>query len=421
MRPSRRATWKSSAQMLLAFAMLWISSAQAVDLGISGSARAAYFSKDLSFNGDSGFAVGSLWMTARPEEVLGIKTYFDARVQDQNLSRSSTPSWELREGYAETSLGDFDLKGGRQITVWGRADKVNPTDVWSTRDYTLLTTDDEDQRLGVSAIQIAWNHWDHRIIAYWQPEWRAPGIPITPLPPGVSIRNLTPGDQVSQFGLKLDHSGGSIDYSVSYAHAINRAPDIAILNSGAPGTALGFQFNKIDVVGADVAVVIGDYGFRAEAAYTDTQNNSGSDPLKQDNNLFGVFGVERTFEGVFNVNLQYMYRHFFNWQDPGQISDPNLRFLAQQENLASNQLGSDMHGATVHLDHKAFNETLESELAFVTWFTKCDSALRPKVTYAFTDHFKGAVGGQIYLGPQDSFFGRLNTASTIFTELRWNF
>ncbi len=293
--------------------------------------------------------------------------------------------------------------------------------MWSTRDYTLLTTDDDDQRLGVSAVQVAWTHWDHRLIAYWQPEWRSPIIPITPLPPGVSIQSLTPENSVPQFGLKIDHSSGSVDYSVSYAHVINRVPDLTVLSSGPQGVAIGFQFNKIDVAGADAAIVIGDYGFRAEAAYISTQNSSGSDPLRQDSNLFGVIGVERTFGGVFNVNAQYLYRHFFNWQDPSQISDPNTRFLAQQENVGSNQLGSDMHGATVRLDHKAFNETLESELAFVMWFTKGDSALRPKVSYAFTDHIKGVVGGQIYLGPGDSFFGRLNAASAGFAELRLGF
>src|SRR4051812_42653215 len=34
-------------------------------LGITASVRAASFSKDLSFDGETGFAVGSLWLTAK--------------------------------------------------------------------------------------------------------------------------------------------------------------------------------------------------------------------------------------------------------------------------------------------------------------------------------------------------------------------
>jgi len=57
----------------------------------------------------------------------------------------------------------------------------------------------------------------------------------------------------------------------------------------------------------------------------------------------------------------------------------------QQEDLLSNQLAPDMQGASLRINYKAWNETLESELAAVAWFNKGDTAIRPKVTYAFTD------------------------------------
>src|SRR5580658_4769998 len=85
-------------------------------LGVAVSARAAFFSKDLSFSGNSGFAVGSLWLTAKPEKVFGIKTYVDARMQDQDMTRGSRLALELREGYAEGSIDNLDVKVGRQIT-----------------------------------------------------------------------------------------------------------------------------------------------------------------------------------------------------------------------------------------------------------------------------------------------------------------
>jgi hypothetical protein len=459
MRSSRPAPWRSRALLLLSASTLWTASARAAPesdsrpdgnprpagegpaheaesaaqslataaqslvkdrLGIAGSARGALFSQDLSSSGDSGFALGSLWLTAQPEAFFGVKTYVDARVQGQNLTRSFRPSWDLREAYVEPSVDDFDFRAGRQITVWGRADKVNPTDVWSTRDYTLLTTDDEDQRLGISAVQVAWNHWDHRLIAYWQPEWRAPLLPIPPLPAGVTLQSVTPRDPASQFGVKLDHSGGLVDYSLSYAHVMNRLPDLTVLAAGSSGELVGLQFDPVDVLGGDAAIVAGDFGLRAEAAYTRVRG-SGTDPLTQRSNLFAVVGAERTFAGVFNINVQYLYRHAFNWQDPARIPDPKMQLLAQQETLASNQLSGDMQGASLRFDHKAFNETLETELAALTWFAKGDATLRPKVTYAFTDHLKGIVGAQIYLGPNDSFFGRLRSASTGFAELRYGF
>ena len=80
-----------------------------------------------------------------------------------------------------------------------------------------------------------------------------------------------------------------------------------------------------------------------------------------------------------------------------------------------------MQGASLRINYKAWNETLESEVAAVAWFTKGDSAIRPKVTYAFSDHLKGIIGGELYHGPRQSFFGQLKPTSTAYAELQMGF
>jgi hypothetical protein len=390
-------------------------------LGLSGSVRADYFSKDKSFSGKTGYAVGSIWATATPQEVARIRTYFDARLQGQDLTRGSRVSSDLREAYAQTAVGEFDLRVGRQITVWGRADKVNPTDAWSTRDYILLVPNDEDQRLGVASLQATWNHGAYRVIGLWQPEWRSPVLPIPPLPRGISLQNVAPSHPDGQFGIKLDHSGQGVDWSVSYAHSISRTPDFAIVSQGSPGTSIGLLYRHVEVIGADAAVPVGQYGLRAEIAYTKTGNHGGNDPFAQNNNVFAVFGVERTFAGELNVNAQYLYRRTFDLRDPDSNAAPDIRLLALEERLLSNQLATNTHGASLRINYKAWNETLEMELAGVVWFKNGDTASRPKVTYAFTDRVKGILGGEIYRGPARSFFGQLNRTSTAYAELQFGF
>jgi hypothetical protein len=390
-------------------------------LGLSGSVRADYFSKDKSFSGKTGYAVGSIWATATPQEVAGIRTYFDARLQGQDLTRGSRVSSDLREAYAQTAVGEFDLRVGRQITVWGRADKVNPTDAWSTRDYILLVPNDEDQRLGVASLQATWNHGAYRVIGLWQPEWRSPVLPIPPLPRGISLQNVAPSHPDGQFGIKLDHSGQGVDWSVSYAHSISRTPDFAIVSQGSPGTSIGLLYRHVEVIGADAAVPVGQYGLRAEIAYTKTGNHGGNDPFAQNNNVFAVFGVERTFAGELNVNAQYLYRRTFDLRDPDSNAAPDIRLLALEERLLSNQLATNTHGASLRINYKVWNETLEMELAGVVWFKNGDTASRPKVTYAFTDRVKGILGGEIHRGPARSFFGQLNRTSTAYAELQFGF
>jgi hypothetical protein len=390
-------------------------------LGLSGSVRMADFSKDRSFSGQTGYAVGSIWATATPQEFWGIKTYFDGRAQGQDLARSAGLSWEVREGYAQISLGKLDLRVGRQITVWGRADKVNPTDSWSTRDFALLVPEDDDQRLGIASLQATWNAGPYRAIALWQPEWRDPVLPIPPLPPGISVRNVAPAGPARQWGIKLDHSGEGTDWSVSLAQSIDRTPDLTVLPGSPQGLPLGLTYRPVTVVGADAALPIGKYGLRAEVAYTRTHDRDGTDPLTKNRNVFAVVGVERTFDGVLNINAQYLYRRTFDFVPLSFISNPNTRLLAEQVGLLSNQLAPDMHGASLRINYKAWNETLESEVAAVGWFKKGDSAIRPKVTYAFTDHLKGIVGGEIYHGPPQSFFGRLSRTSTAYAEFQFGF
>jgi hypothetical protein len=383
--------------------------------------RAADFSKDTSFKDQSGYAVASVWVTASPQEFLGIKTYFDARAQAQDLTRSSDTSFDLREGYAQVSLGRLDVRMGRQIIVWGRADKVNPTDSWSTRDYALLVSDDEDQRLGVASLQATWNAGPYRAIALWQPEWREPVLPPPPLPPGLFLRNLAPAGAARQWGMKLDHSGEGMDWSVSLARSIDRTPDLAMLAATPAGLALAPAFHPVTVIGADAALPVGHYGLRAEVAYTHTQDPTGVDPLTKNRSVFSVIGIERTFAGVLNINAQYLYRRTFDFVPPGMISNPNMRQLAEQVDLLSNQLAPDMLGASLRVNYRALNETLESELAAAGWFKRGDSTFRPKVTYAFTDHLKGIVGGEIYHGPAQSFFGRFGPTSAAFVEVRCGF
>jgi hypothetical protein len=383
--------------------------------------RTAGFSKDKSFSDKTGYAVASVWVTAAPQELWGIKTYFDGRAQDQDLGRGSGVSWELREGYAQMRLGKFDLRAGRQVIVWGRADKVNPTDSWSTRDRTLLAPNDDDQRLGAASLQATWNAGAYRVIAVWQPEWRYPGFHVPPLPPGVSLQNVAPADPEKQSGIKLDHSGAGLDWSVSYSHSIDRTPDLTVLSAEPRGLAAGLVYRPVTTVGADAAIPIGKFGLRGEVAYTRTENPDGTDPLTKRRNVFAVLGCERTFDGVLNVNAQYLYRRTFDFVSPSFISNPDTRLLAEQVDLVSNQLAPDMHGASLRINHKAWNETLESEIAAVVWFKRGDSAILPKVTYAFSDHLKGIVGGELYHGPPESFFGQLSRTSTAYAEFQIGF
>lgn len=413
--PSQRAAWKGE-RAVLALCLLATLAGAGVDnvikedLGVSGSLRGAYFSDDRSFNEVRHFGVVSAWIMARPKEFPdGTRTYLDFRIQNQNATRSRHFDAEVKEAYAEKSIGRYDLKAGRQITVWGRADKINPTDVWSVRDLRLLAPEDEDQRLGILSFQGTFNAGSSRLIILWQPEWRAPGIPSAE-----PVNGLTPGAPWKQTGWKWDRSGERVDFSVSVSHVLDRVPDLRV--DSFQGPRLDFRF--IDVAGADFSAPIGSFGLRGEIAYTWTTDRSGEDPLRKNSGLFAVLGIERTFGGDLNANAQYFSKRITDFRDPASIPDPDLRRAAGQVSLASNQLHENEHGVSLRIGHKALNETLETELTGAHFFGSGDSFLRPKMAYSITDNFKAVLGAEYYEGPAHTVFGRLAEISTGYLELR---
>lgn len=420
MKFSPRVFLKSSKQALapvVFFCCCWSSADVISTLGPSGSLRGSHWSKDKSYSKDRDFLVGSLWLNLKPKEFFGTQFFFDGYIQDQNLSRRTLAYGDLREAFAEKSFKNLDIRIGRQIIVWGRGDKFNPTDSFSTKNLTLLSSDDEEQRLGQFATQLRYNFERMKLIGLWQSEWRESVFPVKPQE-GIELRTLRPKNSQNQFGLKVDASGGEIDWSLSYFEGFSRTPNFRIL-SGSPNLQLGLDFEAIRVYGADFAKNFGDYGARGEIAYTSTQDSSGDDPLKQNSNLQAVLGVDRSIDN-FNINVQALYKSVSSFVDPDTQSG-SLRPLAQRLATISNQKYKDQMGVSLRPSYKMMNDTLELEVAFVSWAKNGDSLIRPKVTYAITDQFKAIAGGEFYNGPEDTFFGQLKDLSSSFAEIRYLF
>jgi hypothetical protein len=107
------------------------------------------------------------------------------------------------------------------------------------------------------------------------------------------------------------------------------------------------------------------------------------------------------------------------WEDPA-AAPPALRELALRQALLSNQRDAEQTGASVRVARKWWNDTLEAELSGVSWFARGDFLVRPRLRYAATDRVSFTLGGDLYRGPADSFFGSLRDLSTGFFEVQFN-
>jgi hypothetical protein len=388
---------------------------------LSGSLRSSYWSSSRTLDDREHLAVAALWLKATPQLGPHTSLFVEGWVMNQQLFREQETAGELREAYLDVSLSSLDLRVGKQIIAWGQADRINPTDNLTPRNFTRLFTEDDDQRLGTVALKATYYFSGLALTGVWLPDFESDTIPLRRPPPLFTLREREPGKALSQGAIKLGQTGKAVDWSVSYFDGFDLFPDLGIERISPAGVDLLLRNHRIRVIGADAATTFGRYGLRGEAAYTFTTNSRGNDPAVKSPFFFLVMGGDRTFFTYLNVNLQYLFRVIVNFHSPFGIQDPLQRAVAIQQAVQTNQLDRTQHGVSLRINYKWFNETLEGEVVGVFVFTRGGYVLRPKLSYALTDRWKVVVGADVFRGPRPSFFDNLRKNSAAYTELRWSF
>ena len=142
-------------------------------LDINGSLRASYFSSSRNLDGKDNLTAASLWLQSTPSWGPHFSMVIEGWIRNDDIAEDQAGRSVLREGYLRASLGDVDLRVGKQIIAWGRADRFNPTDKLTSRDYRLLTPDDDDQRIGTTGTTLNYRFPDFTMSAYWLPKFRS--------------------------------------------------------------------------------------------------------------------------------------------------------------------------------------------------------------------------------------------------------
>jgi hypothetical protein len=387
-------------------------------LNVNGSMRGSYWDISSNPSGSNNPGIAELWLKAAPKTGENSALLLEGWTRAPDVLHTASRQSALREGYVNYSNGAADFRVGKQIIVWGRADQLNPTDNLTPRDNTLFIPESDDQRLGSVAARATYNFSGVAATAILLPRFLPSVQPMAPAA-GIVFSESIPGG--NQYALKLEQSGQGVDWSLSYFRGFDLNPDISI-QSALPGAlTLSLQHHRIRVLGADAATVLGRYGVRAEAAYTWTEDAAGGDPFVKNPFFYGVLGADRTFFEYLNVNLQYYVRTISNFSDPNAIANPQTRGVAIQQSIFSSQQDKLQQGMSLRIANKWLNETLEAELAAVYDFTRRDYLLRPKLGYAFDDHWKGLLGAALFRGDANTFFGMIRDRSAVFGELRYSF
>ena len=325
---------------------------------------------------------------------------------------------DVRELYAKARLGAVDVRIGRQIIVWGRADALNPTDSVGRRDYSRLTVDDADQRDGADSACATWfigADYSLQMLALVNP--RSDILPLR-LPPTLTLETAAPRRQV-EFATKLDRTNGAVDWSLSYYEGHDRLPDLGVAGVGSDGVRVLLSSHSVRTTGVDFSTEAGGTVWRGEAAWSQRDAASGADGyFRKRSQLMVVLGGDRDVGDGNNVNLQLFGQWVPGYRDPDFLADPVAIAVARVESAIGNQPGKHQYGATWRLARAWANETWHAEFTGVHSFTTHANVLRAQVRHDIDDRWRVNAGIEAYRGSVDTAPGQLKNNSTAYVELR---
>lgn len=388
-------------------------------LGLSGSVRASYWSSNRRLDDQDDIGVASTWLKL-DRRFSGWGIFAEGYLANEDIFGDQIDTSRLREVYVNARSAEWDFRLGKQIVAWGRADRLNPTDNLTPRDFTLLVPEVDEDRFGSLAAKATWNlNTTTGLTAIWLPDFQPNVVPLPPEPGVAYQENIPAGSR--QWALKLDQSSGGIDWSVSYFEGYDLNPDLSYGASSPGVNVVVLDHHRIKVLGADAATAIGAYRYAVEAAYTRTEDTEGTNPFVRNPFIYAVFGVERNFGDDLDIIVQAFAREILNYSDPEAITDPATRSLAVRQAVAGNQYDSHQQGLSARIAKKWFNQTVEAELAGAFLLNRPGYSLRPKLSWAASDNLKLITGVDYSGGSDKTIYGTLEKNNTVFAEARYFF
>lgn len=346
--------------------------------------------------------------------------------RDNDLKRSHG---NFPEAFLDIYFDDFDLRLGKQIISWGKADAVNPTDNINPTDYSNLLDDDD---IGVAAVNFNyyWNDWNLQLVGVpWFTPSRLPPSEtrFSVVPPGsvapfelpfrpfvllVPIEDPElPSDTIdnSQFGARLQTTYSGWDFSVSYYDGVDDVPSPTVRYTSIPillPEAIVPVYNRFRAVGGDFATTFDRWGLHGEAAQIIYDGD------RQDSYFQYVIGLDYTRSNILFDHDLFVIIEYVGEDVTKDGKDPEME----------SGLGRVLKGAVATSIEYEFTEYTKIEIQGAIDFDKGDDYyFQPQLVHQMTDAFEITVGLDLIGGPKDTFFGQFKDNDRVFVKLKYAF
>ncbi len=377
------------------------------------------------------------------------QAYTDLRFRTGNEYGRNFATPDIREAYLDIYLGKFELRAGKQISPWGRADGWNPTDNLTPSDYFVRSPEYDDMRLGTYRLRgllnpTDWLRIEADIIPLYTPSVYR--FDLVGMPDFVTIREPVIPEfdwkKVSLAG-KIDLHFAAFDGSVSWFNGYDPLPTLK------PGAFPTPPFNPFTLellqvpfrqqtFGADFATILLGTGLRGEVAWKIPDTGDPADPFVPNEEVQYVVSIDREI-GPFRLIAGYMgkYVNDFVSAEPPQSFDPAMLAnpevwpmlapmltgqVAYYNRILYDQTHEWSHSILVRPSVALFHESLDLEVSALYNFTTGEYVVYPKASWHITDGLQAIAGYQLYHGDELTRFSWIRRAfNGPFIEFRLNF
>lgn len=336
---------------------------------------------------------------------------YNSIVKDQS-------GFSLREAYGYFSVGNWDIRAGRQIVTWGVADAMRLTDIISPMDFTeYLAQDYDDIRVPVTGVRVK----------YVMPKWAAEIIAI-PIPsffelptdksnpwaisfPGINSPylinvNSVPAKKIcnSEYGGKFSVFLPGVDFSFSALHTWNKMPVFTHKTDEAGELVFTGEHRRMTMLGADASVPVGKLVFRGEfAEYLDeaqTPAKSGMMPPRK-NTANALLGIDFYPGNDWTLAVQYSHKYISGFS--ADVSG------YQNSGMATVKIGKDLLHNTLNLSTFAYVDVTNGGIYN-----------RLAADYAITDQIHAFIGYDFFHADA-GIFAMYSKNSEIWLKLKYSF
>lgn len=355
----------------------------------------------------------------------------------------------FKEGYVKLAYNKFDIDVGLMKLVWGKADKVHCVDNINYTDYSdFLNPEYIDRKKAEKMIRVNYFLPNGSIEAVYAPEFHADMYPATGIWKQSSLGLLNSAftsvgtnydsqlklaeedTQKGQFAVRYTNSIAGFDIGFSDYQGYLKKPSLnkmalLKLQAGAYTSPAAFldeldlHFDKVNVVGAELATVKLGINWRSELAYFITGDSKGDDPAVANNKINYIIGGDRDIPlNHININMQVVGEYKMNSDKIKKNSTPIS--LTDSFNYDTDYDADGKYSTTLiitQISDKYMNEKLKPNVKFYYNVEKHDYIVKPELILALNDERTLSVAYSAYGGKDNTLFGQFDSNDFIEAKL----